>query len=36
MQQVPQNVGSIEYLISKNIHLVDSLNSTKLIVLREN
>ena len=36
MPQVPQKVGSIEYLISKNIQGVDTLNSTKLIVLREN
>ena len=33
---MPQNVGSIEDLISKNIDCVDTLDSAKLIVLREN
>ena len=33
---MPQNVGSIKDLTSKNIHWVDTLNSAKLIVLREN
>ena len=33
---MPQNVGSIRDLTSKNIHRVDTLNSPKLIVLREN
>ena len=31
---MPQNVGSIEDLISKNTQ-VDTLNSAKLVVLRE-
>ena len=33
---MPQNVGSMKDLTSKNIHRVDTPNSVKLMVLREN